>query len=180
MPPSPPRSAPPCSAVGRIVASPRYVPIPSDGDAAGRTPSDRTPASRNSGKRSAYRAVALGGGVHRPPSTPRRPWSRSARGSPSMKSATRLHALIAMLAVAHRHLPVLLLAIAHHQHVRDLLQLRVADLEVHLLAAVVHGDADAGGVELLAAPVCAYSVCRSVIGSTIACTGASHTGNAPA
>jgi len=26
----------------------------------------------------------------------------------------------------------------------------------------------------------AYSVCRSVIGSTIACTGASHTGNAPA
>ena len=54
-----------------------------------------------------------------------------------------------MLAVAHRHLAVLLFAVAHHQHVRDLLQLRVADLEVDLLVALVHGGADAGRVELL-------------------------------
>ena len=98
----------------------------------------------------------------------------------AMKLVDRLGSLVAVLAVAHGHLAVLLLAIAHHQHVGDFLQLGFADLEVHLFAAVVHRGADAGGVQLLLNALRAYSVWRSVMGSTIACTGASHTGNAPA
>ena len=71
-------------------------------------------------------------------------------------------------------------AVAHHQHVRNLLQLRFANLEVHLLVAVVEVARMPGVSRVASAPSRAYSVWRSVIGSTIACTGASQTGNAPA
>ena len=54
-----------------------------------------------------------------------------------------------MFAVAHRHLLVLLLAVAHHQHVRNLLQLRFADLQVDLFVAVVQRGANARRVQLL-------------------------------
>ena len=90
-----------------------------------------------------------------------------------------LRALVGVPAIAHRHLAVFRLAIAHYQHVGHLLQLRFANLEIHLLAAIVHVHAQSGILEL-ASTFWAYSTCRSVIGSTTACTGASHTGNAPA
>src|SRR5579883_340963 len=61
-----------------------------------------------------------------------------------------LRPLVAMLAVAHRHLPALLLAVPHHEHVRNLLQLGFADLEIDLFAAVVHGGSDAGLFQLAA------------------------------
>ena len=76
--------------------------------------------------------------------------------------------------------PFCCFAVAHHQHVGNLLHLRVADFEVHLFAAVVHPRANAGRFQAACEYLCAYSACRSVMGSTMACTGASHTGNAPA
>jgi hypothetical protein len=53
-----------------------------------------------------------------------------------------------MLAMPHG-LAVLRLAIANHQHERDSLQLRLRILEVHLLAAFVDRNADAGAGQLL-------------------------------
>src|SRR5262245_18717466 len=44
------------------------------------------------------------------------------------KILNALCTLIAMLPVAHGYLPAGLFAIAHHQHVRNLLQLGLADL----------------------------------------------------
>ncbi len=91
-----------------------------------------------------------------------------------------LRALIAVLAVADRDALVLGLAIAHHQHVGNLLQLRVANFEVDFLVAVVERHAECRPASRRLVTFCAYSMWRSVIGSTMACTGASQTGNAPA
>ena len=77
-------------------------------------------------------------------------------------------------------LPSLRFAIAHHQHVGDLLQLRVADLEIALSRCGRPARAQIRPSSDCRSTFCAYSSWRSVIGSTIACTGASHTGNAPA
>ena len=58
-----------------------------------------------------------------------------------------LRALVAVLPVAHAHLALLHLAVAKHQHEGDLLELRLADLEVHLFAAPVQLDPEAFGFE---------------------------------
>src|ERR1035437_7382015 len=60
----------------------------------------------------------------------------------------RFRPLVGVLAVADGHHAILLLAVAHYQHVLNLLQLGFADLEVHLLIAIVHGGADSSGVKL--------------------------------
>src|ERR1019366_1209340 len=60
----------------------------------------------------------------------------------------RFRPLVAVLAVADGNLAALLFAVAHYQHVGDLLKLGFADLEVHLLVAIVHRGTDSGGVQL--------------------------------
>ena len=67
----------------------------------------------------------------------------------AMKSASGLAPWSPCLRLRTATWPLSCFAAAHHQHVRDLLQLRLADLQVDLLAAVVHRGADAGRVELL-------------------------------
>src|ERR1017187_4931480 len=57
---------------------------------------------------------------------------------------------IAVLPMTHGGLTALRFAVPDDQHVGDLLQLRIADLEVDLLAAVVPRDADPGRVQLVA------------------------------
>ena len=66
-----------------------------------------------------------------------------------MEIRQHLDPLVGMLAIAHSDLAALLLAIPHHQHVRDLLHLRVADLQVHFLVALVHRRANARLLQLL-------------------------------
>ncbi len=66
-----------------------------------------------------------------------------------MKLFHFLRSLIGVLAIAHRNAAFLRLAIAHHQHVGDLLQLRFADLEVHFFFAIVQFDAQTGGLQLI-------------------------------
>src|ERR1035437_10225759 len=65
------------------------------------------------------------------------------------KIGNRFRPLVGVLAVADGNHATLLLAVAHYQHVRNLLHLGFADFEVHLLIAIVHGGADSGVVELL-------------------------------
>src|ERR1035438_7113003 len=64
------------------------------------------------------------------------------------EAGNRFRPLVGVFAVADGDQAIFLLAIAHYQHVRDLLHLGFADLEVHLLIAIVHGGADSGVVEL--------------------------------
>src|SRR5579885_2376719 len=66
------------------------------------------------------------------------------------------------------------LFIADDQHVRNLLQLRVAHFGVHAFAARIPAALSASSTWL------AYSIWRSAMGIIIACTGASQTGKAPA
>src|ERR1039458_1999818 len=65
------------------------------------------------------------------------------------EAGNRFRPLVGVFAVAGRAQDLFLLAVAPYQHVRDLLHLGFADLEVHLLIAIVHGGADSGVVELL-------------------------------
>src|ERR1017187_5162155 len=65
------------------------------------------------------------------------------------EAGNRFRPLVGVFAVADGDQAIFLLAIAHYQHVRDLLHLGFADLEVHLLIAIIHGGADSGIVELL-------------------------------
>src|ERR1017187_4142087 len=65
------------------------------------------------------------------------------------EAGNRFRPLVGVFAVADGDQAIFLLAVAHYQHVRDLLHLGFADLEVHLLIAIVHGGADSGVVELL-------------------------------
>src|SRR5262252_1687071 len=58
--------------------------------------------------------------------------------------------LVTAAALAHRHGAVLDLAIADYQHVRNLLQLRLADLEVDLLLPLVELDAEPRRLHLVA------------------------------
>src|ERR1022692_1663251 len=76
------------------------------------------------------------------------------------EAGNRLRPLVGVLAIADGDQAIFLLAVAHYQHVRNLLHLGFADLEVHLLIAIVHGGADSGVVELLldAARVCRLAV----------------------
>src|SRR6478752_3926215 len=53
-------------------------------------------------------------------------------------------ALVALAVPAQRHRAALGLAVADHEHVRDLAQLRLADLAPDRLRAVVDLDAEAG------------------------------------
>src|ERR1035437_5950382 len=76
------------------------------------------------------------------------------------EAGNRLRPQVAVLAVADGNHAILLLAVAHYQHVRNLLHLGFADLEVHLLIAIVHGGADSGGVEL---PLDVARVCRLAV-----------------
>src|SRR5262249_60740845 len=61
-----------------------------------------------------------------------------------------LDTLVAVFPIPHRNLPALLFAVPYDQHVRNLLQLRVADLEVDLLAALVHRRPNSGSYQTIA------------------------------
>src|SRR6478735_4448561 len=69
------------------------------------------------------------------------PRGTDAHGSPLPELLPHLvdgeRSLVALLVPAHRGLVVLDLAVAHDQHVRDLAQLRLADLAADRLRAVV-------------------------------------------
>ena len=75
--------------------------------------------------------------------------------------------------------PALGLPVAHYEHVGNLLDLGLADLVAGLLVAVVHLDAEAlrSSVGDLLGRI---RRAGRLSGITIACTGASHSGNAPA
>ena len=89
-------------------------------------------------------------------------------------------ALVALAVAAHGDRALLGLAVADDEHVRDLLQLGLADLAPDGLRAVVELGAQAG----LAQPRGDAPAPRRCGGrrsaATIACTGASQTGNSPA
>ena len=70
--------------------------------------------------------------------------------------------------------------VADDQHVRDLLQLGVADPLAELVVGVDDVDPAAGRRGAGRRPCSAYSSWAVATGSTRTCTGASHVGNAPA
>jgi hypothetical protein len=56
------------------------------------------------------------------------------------KVLERLRPEIAFFSVPYRNLTARRLTLADHQHVRDFLHLRVADLQIHLLRTVIQMD----------------------------------------
>ena len=76
--------------------------------------------------------------------------------------------------------PSAALPVADDQHVGHFLQLRLSDLISNLLLALVDVDPEPGGRAAASRTAAAYVRCRSAIGRTIAWTGASQSGKAPA
>src|ERR1700730_19066896 len=68
---------------------------------------------------------------------------------PSNKSLNRDRALVAVSVLPHSHFAGLLLAVADHEHVRDLAQLGVTNLARHRLTPVVELGPHACGSQLL-------------------------------
>ena len=91
----------------------------------------------------------------------------------------RASAGVAGISAADGHRAVLRLAITHHQHEGNLLQLRVANPRIQLLIAIIQLGANLGAAQFFQNLAAHRLACLSLIGSTTACTGASHTGKAP-
>ena len=97
-----------------------------------------------------------------------------------MKRSQRERPHVALAVTAHGDGPVLGLAVADDEHVGDLAQLGLADLAPDRLGALVDLGAQPAAAQPAPAISSAASTWRSEIGSTIACIGASQTGNSPA
>ena len=117
------------------------------------------------------RAQRRAGGPRLPP--PPRPQARD-------ELVDRHAAVVALAVAAHRDRARLGLAVADDEHVGDLAQLGLADLAPDGLGAVVDLGAQRRPRAARRRPRGAASTWRSAIGSTIAWTGASQSGNSPA
>ena len=107
------------------------------------------------------------------------PAARSRPAPSPTKSPTELGALVAAGARPHRHGALRALAVADDEHVRHLLQLGLPDLISNLLLALVELDPQPRRLRAGRGPTRRRRRCRSAIGSTMAWTGASHSGKRP-
>ena len=142
---------------------------------------------RTRSSRRGERSKAIWSSALRPSALPSRVAATSTAQFPACRFAGggldelghRPRAEIARRPAAHRHGALRHLAVAHDQHVGDLLQLGLSDLIANLLHALVEFHPKPGAASG-SRTVRAYSRWRSAIGSTTAWTGASHSGQAPA